>query len=192
MSSQPFLSEPMLPGLPGGYPTYHHHLHHSATILPQTQDSQPKNTLHPPHSSSERPITTNPNHNPTNTKPLNFPHWNRKVIQNVVDNNLIVSIYVENLPNRWTPIDAHLVMSRFGDVMDIFIPQKLKKKGNHFAFIYYKRSGDVRELTTKINTLQLDGLYLSASLAKNRETQTGVKATPITHLGAQKQAGTNI
>ncbi|KAJ4848855.1 hypothetical protein Tsubulata_013656 [Turnera subulata] len=194
---QTFSSQPVSPGLQGRLPPFHPH--RSAThrqpftgqpINIISRNIQPPNTTTQPLpnlSANANQPTPTPSH--INPKPLYFSRWSRKVIQNAMDNNLVVSIYVENLPSRWTPTDVHLVMSRFGDVMDVFIPQKLNKKGSRFAFIRFKSSGNVRDLTEKINTVQMDGTSLVASLARNRAQQNGAntKAHTTSHGHARQQ-----
>ncbi|KAJ4823311.1 hypothetical protein Tsubulata_026617 [Turnera subulata] len=76
---------------------------------------------------------------------------------------------------------------KFGDVMDVFIPQKLNKKGNRFAFIRFNRPGNVHALTEKISTVQADGINLGASLARNRSVQSGTNANNNTTSRVQRR-----
>ncbi|KAJ4841792.1 hypothetical protein Tsubulata_040260 [Turnera subulata] len=59
-------------------------------------------------------------------------------------------------------------MSKFGDVMEVFIPRKLNRAGKHFSFVSFKRNIDAQTLILSINLVSLDRITLVASLAKQR------------------------
>ncbi|KAJ4840385.1 hypothetical protein Tsubulata_036249 [Turnera subulata] len=172
-TSQPFLSQPMSPGLPVGNPTFlpHRSITAATPVFPQ-HTSHPH--IHPnPYPNLHTTQHTTPQTNPTS---LHFSRWSRKAVQKAIDNNLVISVYVENLPNRWIPTDLHLVMSRFGDVIDVFIPKKLNRHGRRFAFVRFKNTADMQYLLQKINGLQVDGAFLGANPARGRASavQSGI------------------
>ncbi|KAJ4836619.1 hypothetical protein Tsubulata_031853 [Turnera subulata] len=111
----------MSPGLSGGNLPKHNL---PVGILPLPQTHLPHTNLHnQPVSVKEQfnrqPKSDHSNPPPTNPKPTYFSKWNRKTVQSAIDNDLVVSFYVANLPQRWLPTDVHLVMSRFGEVMHV-------------------------------------------------------------------------
>ncbi|KAJ4823313.1 hypothetical protein Tsubulata_026619 [Turnera subulata] len=124
------------------------------------------------------PTSTQTNPHPPPSKPLQFSKWNRNTIQNAIDNNLVVSIYIESLPTRWLPTDLQLVMSRFGDVMDVFIPQKPNRQGKRYAFVRFNRKADVQGIFLRINSVQVDGSFLVAHLAKKCLSHTNSRFHP--------------
>ncbi|KAJ4849858.1 hypothetical protein Tsubulata_014624 [Turnera subulata] len=63
-----------------------------------------------------------------------------------VENNLVLSIYVTNLPACWLPMDLHLVMSRFGEVFDVFIPRKPNRNAKRYAFVRFKNNASPQYL----------------------------------------------
>ncbi|KAJ4837013.1 hypothetical protein Tsubulata_016681 [Turnera subulata] len=107
-------------------------------------------------------------------KQLYFSKWNRKVIQCAIDNNSVVSMYVANIPTRWEPIDLHLFMSRFGDVMDVFTPMKPNRSGNRYSFVRFKNNIPMATLIQHLNSIQVDGATLNASVARNRVLLTSI------------------
>ncbi|KAJ4827440.1 hypothetical protein Tsubulata_011093 [Turnera subulata] len=110
---------------------------------------------------------------PAAAKQQHFSKWSRKKIQSVIENNQAVSIYVANLPSRWLPTDVHLMLSRFGEVMDFFIPKKLNKRGSRFVFVQFQNNIDIQNLISKISTVKVDDNLLIASLARERRVGIG-------------------
>ncbi|KAJ4847388.1 hypothetical protein Tsubulata_014315 [Turnera subulata] len=91
----------------------------------------------------------------------------------LVDNNQVVRIYVENLPLRWLPTDVHLMMSRFGEVLDVFIPQKMNKQGKRFAFVKFKNNKNTQQILHGICSMKVDGFHLNANIARGRKSMRG-------------------
>ncbi|KAJ4825246.1 hypothetical protein Tsubulata_029957 [Turnera subulata] len=85
-----------------------------------------------------------------------------------MDNNQVTSLYVSNFPSRWIPSDIHLVMFKFSEVLEVFIPGKVNKQGKRFAFVRFRSNTATSYLIHQINLMQVDGVRLSANLAKDR------------------------
>ncbi|KAJ4835019.1 hypothetical protein Tsubulata_013276 [Turnera subulata] len=85
-----------------------------------------------------------------------------------MNNNQVLSIYVENVPLRWLPTDLHMVKSKFGEVMDVFIPSKWNRASNTYAFVGFKNNGDTQTLLQNINSMQRIGVSITANVAKAR------------------------
>ncbi|KAJ4833681.1 hypothetical protein Tsubulata_040436 [Turnera subulata] len=87
-----------------------------------------------------------------------------------MENNQLVSIYIENLPQRWTITDIILVLSKFGVVMDVFIPNKTSVRGARFGFVRFENNGNINSLVDNINSVVVDNQYLKANVARCRST----------------------
>ncbi|KAJ4849180.1 hypothetical protein Tsubulata_031475 [Turnera subulata] len=99
---------------------------------------------------------------------MHFSKWSRKHIEVTTECNQLFSVYVENIPQRWTPIEVHLLMNRHAEVMDVFLPQKKSKAGKFFGFIQFRNNVDHSYVLECINSMFVDGVHLSASIAKSR------------------------
>ncbi|KAJ4844559.1 hypothetical protein Tsubulata_008179 [Turnera subulata] len=148
MLSRPFPLEPMSPGPPGGPQPLPHPNRNRILLVPTT----------PAH-------LNNLSHNP---KPLHFSKWSRKIIETTLANNQLISIYVENIPPRWMPTNIHPLMNRFAEVMDVFAPRKRSKTGRCYAFVRFKSDIHLPPHLARINSVQVDGTFLYASVAKSR------------------------
>ncbi|KAJ4828478.1 hypothetical protein Tsubulata_047979 [Turnera subulata] len=148
-------------------------------------------TTSPPLPPSTQTYPINPNQNLTPTLPY-FSKWSRKTVLNAIDNNLLISIYVTNFPARWVPMDLHLVMSRYGEVMDVYIPRKPNRDAKRYAFVRFKNNTPTQHLTQRINSLHVDGIPLEASVAKNRRISTGKPAAPTNVPGANGPGATRV
>ncbi|GAB2289348.1 Serine arginine-rich splicing factor 2 [Dionaea muscipula] len=49
----------------------------------------------------------------------------------------VFTIFIEDLPDSFTPIDFHRMFDKFGVVKDVFIPRKRSKMGRQFGFVRY-------------------------------------------------------
>ncbi|KAJ4847987.1 hypothetical protein Tsubulata_042091 [Turnera subulata] len=186
----PLFSNPMSPGLPGRYPSYNHLIPAAATT---SSNTQPKPSYSPPtlktstthsnatllnHSSLNPAPTQLVNPKPNTSKPTHFSRWNRKTIQRAMHNNEALSVYVANLPGRWIPMNIHLVMSKYGEVLDVFIPKKLNSRGKRYAFIRFKNNIQIQYVLQCINSLHVDGERLVADIAKGRANTDALDTPP--------------
>ncbi|KAJ4825486.1 hypothetical protein Tsubulata_030264 [Turnera subulata] len=129
--------------------------------------SLPPNPNVPP-SHNYRSITSNPNQPSNTTKPQHFSKWTKKRIQNIIDNQGVINLYVENLPSRWTAIDVLLFLSRFGEVIDIYIPVKRARNGRRFGFVRFSACNDIQPLISSINLVKVENGTLQALIAHGR------------------------
>ncbi|KAJ4836516.1 hypothetical protein Tsubulata_041265 [Turnera subulata] len=65
-------------------------------------------------------------------------------------------------------MDLHMVMSRFGEVMDVYVPLKLKRSGKRYAFVRFRNNVDIRHLILSINSMNGVGVNITAKAAKAR------------------------
>ncbi|KAJ4838908.1 hypothetical protein Tsubulata_006781 [Turnera subulata] len=99
---------------------------------------------------------------------VHFSKWSRKAIERAIDRQEVISVYVENIPDRWLPTDIHLVMNRYAEVLDVFIPRKKNKSGKRFAFVRFSNNVVIAPIIQRINSMQIDSKFLAASVAKSR------------------------
>ncbi|KAJ4844558.1 hypothetical protein Tsubulata_031304 [Turnera subulata] len=58
-----------------------------------------------------------------------FSKWSRQQVQRAMDNGQLHSLYVENLPKNWKQTDVYRIMSKYGEVVDVYIPNKRSRSG---------------------------------------------------------------
>ncbi|KAJ4834031.1 hypothetical protein Tsubulata_010747 [Turnera subulata] len=177
----------MSPGLPGGYPPIHYPKNAQNTLAPSSLSLQPsfsppntQLTNYPPNENYQNThsaipeFLNQPHHLAAHDSPTSrqFSRWNRRTIQNAINNNQVLSLYVANVPRRWLPTDIHLGMSKYGEVLEVFIPRKLNNKGKRFAFVRFKNNVQPQFLIKHISSMQVDGERLIASVARARATNT--------------------
>ncbi|KAJ4840142.1 hypothetical protein Tsubulata_018028 [Turnera subulata] len=99
----------------------------------------PKNT-EPHHTQSNNTYTQEPQQNITQSY---FSKWSREQVQHAIENGQAVSIYVKNIQSNWNPVDIFKIMSKYGEVMDVYIPMKrtnkvgILKKPKHIESAHY-------------------------------------------------------
>ncbi|KAJ4844434.1 hypothetical protein Tsubulata_030254 [Turnera subulata] len=69
---------------------------------------------------------------------------------------------------RWNHTDILLVLGRYGDVMDVFIPHKASKSGVRIGFLCFRNDLDVNHLVENINKVSVDDGFLRSNVARNR------------------------
>ncbi|KAJ4831209.1 hypothetical protein Tsubulata_030599 [Turnera subulata] len=177
----PFLVQPMSPGLSGGYLPLPHPQPPPKSFQAATQSiSHTKQT--PPTNTNTPPANTNTSQKKT---PSFFSKWSRQTIRSAIENNQVISFYVVNIPMRWLPTDLHLVMSKYGKVMDVFIPHKPNKSGARYAFVRFKNNIPSQTLICHINSIPVDGVSLAASVARNRGTPCAARPIHPSPSGLQ-------
>ncbi|GAB2289444.1 hypothetical protein Dimus_023753 [Dionaea muscipula] len=88
--------------------------------------------------------------------------WRQRGMQN----DLVVTIYVEDLPEQLNRKEMHHLFSKFGVVCDVYIPFKRNWKGMRFGFVRYgcKVAADVA--VQKTNGLWIGDKKLTVKLAE--------------------------
>ncbi|KAJ4823456.1 hypothetical protein Tsubulata_019688 [Turnera subulata] len=141
----------------------------------QTPHLQRQTTTHTP---PIRPQTQTPPTPPTQslgpqpTPPLTTPFfskWNREQVQRAVDSGEAVSLYVENFAPEWKPVDIYRIMSKYGEVMDVFVPRKKTRQGKIFCFVRFRGVKDVQRLINDVNRIHVEEGVIVANLARRRE-----------------------
>ncbi|KAJ4824057.1 hypothetical protein Tsubulata_000898 [Turnera subulata] len=99
-----------------------------------------------------------------------------------IDLSQVTSLYVENLPCRWSPADIHLVLTKYGEDIDVFIPNKESKQGQRFAFVRFKNDGDISTVIKGVNQVQSETGYLHANVARVRVGKSPPVDRKVTQL----------
>ncbi|KAJ4833664.1 hypothetical protein Tsubulata_009031 [Turnera subulata] len=177
MVARNFLSTlPMSPGLPQANP------HPRSTFFfPLTTSNNPQSSNSnqqwqiprpkPPQPPRAFPTNTHNNQdlhqkkpcNPNYHKPVYLAKWNKNSILSAIDNNQLLSVYVENIPIQWTAADILSVLSNIEDIIDVYIPTKRAKSGKRFGFIRFKKGNPQEEILEKISATPVVGGFLMAN-----------------------------
>ncbi|KAJ4842258.1 hypothetical protein Tsubulata_025308 [Turnera subulata] len=130
----------------------------------------PSNLAQTNPSSDTQPQPTRPN------QPLPyFSKWSRQQVQKAIANGQVYNIYVQNLSNHWSPTEVYRIMSRYGEVVDVYIPRKVAKNGQRFGFVHFKSNCDLQRLLLDVNKVQVEERSIQANIAREH---TGVARDP--------------
>ncbi|KAJ0939485.1 putative RNA recognition motif domain, nucleotide-binding alpha-beta plait domain superfamily [Helianthus annuus] len=78
------------------------------------------------------------------------------------------TFFVSNLPGFCTRGEIWNEFRVFGELADVFLPKKLDKGGNRFAFVRYDNVQDVEKMLEVLNKVKLKGAKLKVDMAKFR------------------------
>ncbi|KAJ4851067.1 hypothetical protein Tsubulata_009575 [Turnera subulata] len=131
----------------------------AATPFPSSSKNNP--ALNPSKETLPRPSTTQP-------KPQQFSRWSWKQIQNIINNQKVTNLYIGNLPLQWIVVELHVILSKYGEVIDVYIPSKRAKNGKRFGLVRYRACTDINQLISSINLIQVGNGSLQASPARER------------------------
>ncbi|KAJ4843909.1 hypothetical protein Tsubulata_034434 [Turnera subulata] len=106
-----------------------------------------------------------------------FSRWSRDKVHHAIANGEAVSLYVENLPTDWKPMDIHCVLSKYGEVIDVYVPGKRNIARKRFGFVRFRGIRDTQRLLADVNRVQGDDWVLRANIARERKV-----ARPRPHL----------
>ncbi|KAJ4843138.1 hypothetical protein Tsubulata_039728 [Turnera subulata] len=101
-------------------------------------------------------------------KPSYFLKWSREIVQRATDNGDAVSLYVENIAEAWEPANVYRIMSKYGEVMDVYVPSKRARNGLRFCFVRFRGVRDLQRLLGDVNRIQVEQGRVRANLAKGR------------------------
>ncbi|KAJ4830423.1 hypothetical protein Tsubulata_023053 [Turnera subulata] len=132
------VSPPILP-LPYPLPNNPHPSQPKSPYLSSNYHSWQPNQA-PPHHPAFYPHHTNLTLNRPYPSPNHFSRWSRKHVSDAINNDQILNVYVENIHSRWTSIDIHLILTKFGEILDVYITAKLSKLGKRFSFVRFKKT----------------------------------------------------
>ncbi|GKB48218.1 RNA-directed DNA polymerase, eukaryota, reverse transcriptase zinc-binding domain protein [Tanacetum coccineum] len=86
---------------------------------------------------------------------------------------LSCNIFITNFPAYFSSKDLWNTCSKFGTVLDLFIPSKLSKQSKRYAFARFKKVSNVDSLISNLRSVWLGSFHLYANVARfNRDTKT--------------------
>ncbi|KAJ4830309.1 hypothetical protein Tsubulata_018246 [Turnera subulata] len=97
-----------------------------------------------------------------------FSKWSRRQVQGAMDNGLLHSLYVENLSETWKPTDIYRIMSKYGEVVDVYVPNKRTRSGKRFGFVRFRGIRDLQRLLSDVNRVHEEVGVVRASVARLR------------------------
>ncbi|KAJ4835156.1 hypothetical protein Tsubulata_009742 [Turnera subulata] len=121
-----------------------------------------------------------------NTTPIPyFSKWSREKVQQAINAGDAISLYIENLAEAWKPVDIHRILSKYSEVIDVYVPWRRNRVGRRFGFVRYRRVVDVQRLLNAVNRVQVEKGALRANLAKDRMVHKQMKSRkPPASLGS--------
>lgn len=90
-----------------------------------------------------------------------------KGLINVIDKSG-TSLFFTNFPEDWTTRSMWIHFQRFGQVIDIFIPEKRSRLGMKFDFVKYKYINEIKQLVSRIKAFVVGAEYLVINEARFR------------------------
>ncbi|GKA72763.1 RNA-directed DNA polymerase, eukaryota, nucleotide-binding alpha-beta plait domain protein [Tanacetum coccineum] len=76
------------------------------------------------------------------------------------------SVFISNFPNDCSSRDLWKMCSRYGTVVDVFIPNKRSKAGKRFAFVRFIKVLNFDRLIENLKTIWIGRFHLSANPAR--------------------------
>ncbi|KAJ4836543.1 hypothetical protein Tsubulata_013591 [Turnera subulata] len=146
---------------------------------------QPPNQPYPPPPVRRRlqpppqPYPSPPRHQtPALTKKLPyFSKWTRERVKQAIDSGEAVSLYVENISSEWEPMDVFRIMSKYGEVMDVYVPGKKTRQGCRFCFVRFWGINDIRRLIQDVQRVSVEEGNIRANLARQRQYRRPIPST---------------
>ncbi|KAK2375109.1 zinc finger CCCH domain-containing protein [Trifolium repens] len=89
----------------------------------------------------------------------------RRGYVNNVDKNS-TSFYVSNFPEEFNVGDLWKIFAHYGSVGDVYIPNKVDKRGKKFAFVKFKGVKEVEELARRLEDVWSGTFKLWVNLAR--------------------------
>jgi hypothetical protein len=105
---------------------------------------------------------------------------------------ITTSFYFTNFPETVKVMELWSLFNRYGSVGEVYIPNKLDKKGNRFGFVKFKEVSDAKELEGRLGNVWWETFKLRINLSRfNRgvretnhlKSQRGREALPKPYVG---------
>ncbi|CAH1422791.1 unnamed protein product [Lactuca virosa] len=113
--------------------------------------------------------------------------------KHLVNTSMETTFYVSNIPNDYRLAEIRSPFTKFGQVVDVFIPPKKNRNGKHFAFIRFNRVKDELALENALQGIKCNENVLKVNLGKHRRNSSKAltNATHKQHLQPQFQRHAN-
>nr|GEX88435.1 RNA-directed DNA polymerase, eukaryota [Tanacetum cinerariifolium] len=92
------------------------------------------------------------------------------------------SVFVSNFPDGCNHKDLWKVCNDFGNVVDVFIPNKKSKSGKRFAFVRFIMVRNLERLIKNLNTIWIGRFHLIANPARYERPNAPLKQNGYTHV----------
>nr|GEU95694.1 cysteine-rich receptor-like protein kinase [Tanacetum cinerariifolium] len=84
---------------------------------------------------------------------------------------LSCNIFITNFPTTFSATDLWSTCSKYGTVLDVYIPNKVSKQGKRFAFACFNKVSNVGLLIKNLRSVWLGNFHMFANMARfNRDT----------------------
>jgi RNA recognition motif-containing protein len=93
-------------------------------------------------------------------------HRDRKAEDNMDKKVSSTTIYFTNFPDEVHLQELIYRFSKFGDIEDIYIPEKRNKSGKHFGFVRFRGAEDMKLIEAKMKELWFGTYKLWANIAR--------------------------
>ncbi|KAJ4849830.1 hypothetical protein Tsubulata_045590 [Turnera subulata] len=113
------------------------------------------------------------------TQPLYFLKWTRDSVQRAIGVGQVISLYVANVTETWKPADIYRIMSKYGEVIDVYIPSKRSRSGRRFCFVRYRGLRDIQRLLNDVGRVQVEHGFIRANVAKGRNRTQPLLGKPF-------------
>ncbi|KAJ4849716.1 hypothetical protein Tsubulata_041648 [Turnera subulata] len=85
-----------------------------------------------------------------------FSRWSREHVRQAIANQQVIILYVTILHVVWKPVDIHRVLSKYGEVIDVYEPRKRNMERKRFGFVRFRGIRDTQRLLADVNRVQID------------------------------------
>ncbi|GKA55169.1 cytochrome P450 [Tanacetum coccineum] len=127
----------------------------------------------------ERRQTSRKNHHATPTNNPTNDTRNVKQFQTTND-QLTITFHFTNFPSNWTQSTMFEVFKRYGNVRDVFIPNKRNKLGKRFGFSKFVGVFNPTAFEKKLNTICIGTQRLSCNIAHHQRNTDGLQRSKDT------------
>lgn len=108
-----------------------------------------------------------------------------------VNTSMETTFYVSNIPNGSRLAEIRAPFTKFGQVVDVFIPPKKNRNGKHFAFIRFKKVKDELTLENTLQGIKCSGYVLEVNLAEHPRNSTKASTNATRKVPMQPQFQTH-
>ncbi|KAJ4843954.1 hypothetical protein Tsubulata_028415 [Turnera subulata] len=71
-----------------------------------------------------------------------------------------------------------MLFSKFGEIVDVFLPQKDAKSRRRFGFVRYRNTGEIGRILSDINNIKVDDVSIKLDVPKDRGSSSPLLAKP--------------
>ncbi|KAJ4848461.1 hypothetical protein Tsubulata_038083 [Turnera subulata] len=114
-----------------------------------------------------------------------FSKWSRQQVLRAMANGEVYNLYVQNLSHQWSPMELYCIMSKHGEVVDVYIPRKTASNGQRFGFVRFRSNCDLQRLLADVNKVQVEDGTVTANIAKERGLNPNIRGVLLSTWSAK-------